>query len=160
MDLNGGPNVQMPEPPFSHLIKEHGSRFDRHEAELQRLRDKLNTLENTMNQLSPLIDRMDADMYNHGSDGLLTKFTKYISDDEATKRTQKEMHQANIEKINTLAGRMGWIIALLILLCTALGLIMTFKGLAKASQLITDPFHSESAITVSETYQNANSPMY
>jgi hypothetical protein len=128
MDLNGGQNVAMPEPPFAHLIKEHGSRFDRQEEELRRLRDKLNTLENVMNQFSPLIDRMDADIYNHGQDGLKTRFDKFMA-------VQEDRHKQNTAKFN-------YVIALLTVLCAILGVIIAWKGLSHTSQLVTDPFHS------------------
>ncbi len=146
MDFNGGLNVSMPEQPINHLIKEHGSRFERIES-------KIAKLEEFMNQNLPLIGQMKADLYNDGKEGLKTRFLNFIADDEATKRTQREMHLANIQKFDSFSKKLGWIIALLALLCSILGVIIAAKGLAKASQMITNPFHSDIPVEVlSETY--------
>lgn len=140
MESTGGQNAVPTEQPFGHLIREHSGRFERLEKENSDLRERIGELEATMNQISPLISRMDADLYNHGQEGLKTKFVKFMADDEATKRTQKEMHKANTARLN-------WVIALLSLLCAILMVLIAWRGMTKTSKLI-DPLHSHIPETV------------
>lgn len=46
-----------------------------------------------MNQYFPLIDRMDADLYNHGKDGMKTQLTQFI-----TTQTVREEERAKVDK--------------------------------------------------------------
>jgi len=129
MDFELGPITVAAEQPFSHLVSEHGKRFERIEGDHKDLRERVNELEAQMNQLLPLTERMDTDLYNHGKEGLKTQFDKFTA-------VQNDRHKENSAKINL-------VITLLALMCTILLVIIAWKGLAKTSKLVTDPFHSK-----------------
>jgi len=112
-----------------HLIREYERRFDEIGKRQDRTDVRIQEIEAKMNEYLPLIDRMDEDLYNHGKEGLKTQFQTFMTDHKATERTQKEMHKANISRQNL-------IIALLMLLCTILLVILTWKGPAKTSEML------------------------
>lgn len=89
------------------VVQEFNRRFDRIQAELGKLRDDLNGVKDTMNRYLPLIDRVDADMYNHGKDGLKTQFDKFVSDHKATEKArelaQQDRHAENKRQLEDIS---------------------------------------------------------
>ncbi len=86
-----------------------------------------------------LLDRLDADMYNHGQDGLKTVFTRFVADSQARadeRDRETERHNARMKSSMTL---IGLVIAVLTLVMAWLTFIVTKqqveKGLLKIPQI-------------------------
>ncbi len=101
-----------------------------------------------LNRLIPLIERVDADLYNHGKEGLKTRFETFMADHAATERTQEKMHTQN-------QARLNWIIALLALLCTILLVIIGWKGLPKTADLLAFPTSSNPVYAATDNAANS-----
>jgi hypothetical protein len=82
-----------------------------------------------MHQFLPWQARVDGDLYNHGKDGMKTKFDKFIAAHEKEKEVLKDQHKENRGKLNIL-------IALVALLCTIVGTILAVRGFQKTSHLL------------------------
>jgi hypothetical protein len=87
-------------------------------------------LERDMHKLIPWQERVDADLYNHGKDGLKTQFTSFVSEQRGKENERDREHKANTARLNL-------IIALLGLLCAIVMTVLAVRGLNKTSRLLT-----------------------
>ena len=92
--------------------------------------------------------RVNTDLYNHGTKGLLTMFNTFVTDHTATERErdrqQNERHQENSTKMNIIMA----ICAMAALVLTAVSIFVTIE-VSRHSQL--DPaklFHSANDLPV------------
>jgi len=104
-----------------------------------------------MSQYFPLIERIDADLYNHGRDGLKTKLDKLLATEEEKERQQARRHQENAEKLqeisNKIAGRTAlstWVQALLALAALA---VTIFFGILSARAAMKSDFNLKEMFT-------------
>lgn len=79
------------------------------------------------------LQRVNQDLYNHGRDGLITRFNGFIASYEAREKEQEKQHKSNVTRLNL-------IIAILALIASYIVMIATIKGLGKAK--VDDLFHS------------------
>ncbi len=79
------------------------------------------------------LQRVNQDLYNHGRDGLITRFNAFLARDEAREEEREKQHKSNVTRLNL-------IIAILALIASYIVMIATIKGLGKAR--LDDPFHS------------------
>jgi hypothetical protein len=91
------------------------------------LDERLRKVEVDMREVLSWKDGVDADLYNHGQDGLKTKFTKFMAEHEATEKArttmaaaqeakQAERHKQNRERLNIAIGILLLIAAYLTLI--------------------------------------------
>jgi biopolymer transport protein ExbB/TolQ len=93
---------------------------------LRRFDERLRGLEEGMSEVMSWKDRADADLYNHGQDGLKTKFTKFMAEHETNEKARKAMEATQREQHRQNRERMNIIIGLLIMLAAYLTLVAPY----------------------------------
>jgi hypothetical protein len=138
-------------------VEHHEGAQRRDDSKCDKLETRLRAVEDKVAQRDALIERLDADFYNHGRDGMKTAFGNFITETRTEQRIEKEQrdreHESNTTKLNLLM-----VIATAgLLLIGAVGLFITYET-SKHSQL--DPakiFHSQSADPVLSYWHNQQS---
>jgi hypothetical protein len=118
-------------------VESAGRRFEK-------IEDRLSAVEGKVAQREALIERLDADFYNHGRDGMKTVLSNFITRIDTEKQMEKDQrnheHRINTRKLNLLMA----VATTGLLLIAVLTLFLTYET-SKHSQL--DPakiFHAES----------------
>ncbi len=129
----------------------------KYEGRFERLEARANALGERMSLQEAAMDRVHNDLYNHGKDGLLTRFNvffaKHEEREEVLDQQQEKRHQENSDKLESLKMKMGqkdlfWKVAAVMVAIAALA-VTIFMAIA-ASRLPhsnLDPahiFHSKS----------------
>lgn len=127
--------------------------------------------------LKGFADRVNSDLYNHGTKGLLTTFNMFVTahatQEAMRERQQRERHQENAERLQDIANKMGhkslsWTIAgvavaLAGCAIAALAIIVMIRLANHVGKL--DPeqlFHSQSlepVLSYSQHSQDAQIPL-
>ena len=109
---------------------------------------RLRELEANMSELLPWKDRVDADLYNHGQDGLKTQFLKFMTRMSTIEIETEKRHKENRYRNNLIIGLLGLLIALI-------GLAPIVKSIFKTSvDFLPNVFQSQHIERASMT-QNA-----
>ena len=121
-------------------MEQHDGGFARgYEKKFENIYGRISVLEGKMVAAESLLDRLDADMYNHGQDGLKTVFTRFVADSQARADERDKATQRHNSRMTTMISIIGVVIAMLTLIVAWLTFAFTKqqveKGLLKIPQI-------------------------
>lgn len=127
----------------------------RHESQFEKLEGRLSAVEGKMVGHDALLDRLDADFYNHGRDGMKTVLSTFITRIDTEKAKDKEQrdneHRSNSTKLNLLVA----IATAGLFIIAALTLYITYQTGKHAEIYPAKLFHSQSVDPVLSYFQHS-----
>ena len=114
----------------------------RHEGRFERLETRVNALDGRVDVMEAFMGRVDADLYNHGQDGLKTLFVRFVTESRTRDSEREKALKRHNHTVATLLTVFGILVAVLTMVIAWQTYVDTHDKMQKG--LLKLPFISSS----------------